>query len=137
MARITVEDCLENVENRFELVMIASRRARQLQTGGKDPMVPQDNDKPTVVALREIAAGFINKSILAEAHNEPAEELRDLVEAEALRKARQEITIEEAMDAELIDDEDAGVAVAAKDEDESEEAEDVEEASLEEPSDEE
>lgn len=135
MARITVEDCLENVENRFELVMIASRRARQLQTGGKDPMVPQDNDKPTVVALREIAAGFINKSILAEAQNEPAEELRDLVEAEALRKARQEITIEEAMDAELIDDEDAGAEVAAKDEDE--EVADVEEASLEEPSDEE
>jgi DNA-directed RNA polymerase subunit omega len=135
MARITVEDCLENVENRFELVMIASRRARQLQTGGKDPLVPQDNDKPTVVALREIAAGFINKSILAEAQNEPAEELRDLVEAEALRKARQEITIEEAMDAELIDDEDAGVTVAAKDEDE--EVADVEEASLEEPSDEE
>ncbi len=135
MARITVEDCLENVENRFELVMIASRRARQLQTGGKEPMVPQDNDKPTVVALREIAAGFINKSILAEAHNEPAEELRDLVEAEALRKARQEITIEEAMDAELIDDEDAEGAVAAKDEDE--ETPDVEEASLEEPSDEE
>ena len=135
MARITVEDCLENVENRFELVMIASRRARQLQTGGKDPLVPQDNDKPTVVALREIAAGFINKSILAEAQNEPAEELRDLVEAEALRKARQEVTIEEAMDAELIDDEDAGVTVAAKDEDEK--VADVEEASLEEPSDEE
>ena len=135
MARITVEDCLENVENRFELVMIASRRARQLQTGGKDPLVPQDNDKPTVVALREIAAGFINKSILAEAHNEPAEELRDLVEAEALRKARQEITIEEAMDAELIDDEDALAAIASKDEDD--EVADVEEASLEEPSDEE
>jgi DNA-directed RNA polymerase subunit omega len=135
MARITVEDCLENVENRFELVMIASRRARQLQTGGKDPLVPQDNDKPTVVALREIAAGFINKSILAEAQNEPAEELRDLVEAEALRKARQEITIEEAMDAELIEDEDASVEVVAKDEDE--EVADVEEASLDEPSDEE
>jgi DNA-directed RNA polymerase subunit omega len=133
MARITVEDCLENVENRFELVMIASRRARQLQTGGKDPLVPQDNDKPTVVALREIAAGFINKSILAEAHNEPAEELRDLVEAEALRKARQEITIEEAMDAELIDDE-AATEVEAKDDEESA---DIEEASLEEPSDEE
>lgn len=134
MARITVEDCLENVENRFELVMIASRRARQLQTGGKDPLVPQDNDKPTVVALREIAAGFINKSILAEAHNEPAEELRDLVEAEALRKARQEITIEEAMDAELIDDEDGTTAEEAKDDEESA---DVEEASLEEPSDDE
>lgn len=105
MARITVEDCLENVENRFELVMIASRRARQLQTGGKDPLVPEDNDKPTVVALREIAAGLINKSILAEAHQEPTEELSDFVEAEALRKARQEITIEEAMDAELIDEE--------------------------------
>lgn len=135
MARITVEDCLENVENRFELVMIASRRARQLQTGGKDPMVPQDNDKPTVVALREIAAGLISKSILAEAQNEPAEELRDLVEAEALRKARQEITIEEAMDAELIDDEDTGAEVESKDEDED--AADVEEASLEEPSDDE
>ena len=135
MARITVEDCLENVENRFELVMIASRRARQLQTGGKDPLVPQDNDKPTVVALREIAAGFVNKSILAEVHNEPAEELRDLVEAEALRKARQEITIEEAMDAELIDDEEASAEVETKDEDED--AADVEEASLEEPSDEE
>ena len=106
MARITVEDCLENVENRFELVMIASRRARQLQTGGKDPLVPEDNDKPTVVALREIAAGKIDKSILAEEHNEPAEELSDLVEAEALRKAKQDITIEEAMDAELIVPED-------------------------------
>jgi DNA-directed RNA polymerase subunit omega len=135
MARITVEDCLENVENRFELVMIASRRARQLQTGGKDPLVPQDNDKPTVVALREIAGGFINKSILAEVQIEPAEELRDLVEAEALRKARQEITIEEAMDAELIDDEGASVEAAAKDDDE--EIADVEEASLDEPSDEE
>ncbi|MEY4642280.1 MAG: hypothetical protein RLZZ227_2274 [Pseudomonadota bacterium] len=105
MARITVEDCLENVENRFELVMIASRRARQLQTGGKSPLVPEDNDKPTVVALREIAAKLIDRSILNEIIHEPVEELKDLVEAEALRKARQEITIEEAMDAELIDDE--------------------------------
>lgn len=135
MARITVEDCLENVENRFELVMIASRRARQLQTGGKDPLVPQDNDKPTVVALREIAAGFVNSSILAEAQHEPAEELRDLVEAEALRKARQEITIEEAMDAELIDDEDTGAEAGSKEEDD--EVADVEEASLDEPADEE
>jgi DNA-directed RNA polymerase subunit omega len=124
MARITVEDCLENVENRFELVMIASRRARQLQTGGKDPMVPEDNDKPTVVALREIAAGFINKSILAEAQHEPTEELSDLVEAEALRKARQEITIEEAMDAELIGEDDA---------EETDEPKEAEEAELDEP----
>jgi DNA-directed RNA polymerase subunit omega len=57
MARVTVEDCLKNVKNRFELVMIASKRARQLMRG-KDPKVEWDNDKATVVALREIAAGF-------------------------------------------------------------------------------
>ncbi len=58
MARITVEDCLENVENRFELVLIASKRARQLAHTNTDPLVEAGNDKPTVVALREIAAGF-------------------------------------------------------------------------------
>jgi DNA-directed RNA polymerase subunit omega len=124
MARITVEDCLDKVTNRFELVMVASRRARQLQTGGKDPLVPEDNDKPTVVALREIAAGLIDRSILNEVIQEPTEELSDFVEAEALRKARQEITIEEAMDAELIGDDDDEVApkVAAADDDDEGEA---------------
>lgn len=124
MARITVEDCLERVANRFELVMVASRRARQLQTGGKDPLVAEDNDKPTVVALREIAAGLIDKSILNEVIVEPTEELSDFVEQEALRKARQEITIEEAMDAELIGDDDDELepkAAAADDDDEGEE----------------
>ena len=123
MARITVEDCLDKVGNRFELVMVASRRARQLQTGGKDPLVPEDNDKPTVVALREIAAGLVDKSILNEIVQEPTEELSDFVEQEALRKARQEITIEEAMDAELIGDDDDEVepkAAAADDDDEGE-----------------
>lgn len=57
MARITVEDCLEHVENRFELVLAASKRARQLSHTNIDPLVPWENDKPTVVALREIAAG--------------------------------------------------------------------------------
>lgn len=57
MARITVEDCLENVENRFQLVMLAAKRARQLMRGSADPMVPWENDKATVVALREIASG--------------------------------------------------------------------------------
>lgn len=66
MARITVEDCLEKVENRFELVMIASKRARQLATGGKDPLVPEENDKPTVLALREIAEELVDVSILDE-----------------------------------------------------------------------
>lgn len=79
MARITVEDCLDKVDNRFQLVMISSKRARQLQTGGKDPMVPEDNDKPTVIALREIAEGHIDRSILlaraAPAREIPAAEL--------------------------------------------------------------
>lgn len=66
MARITVEDCLDKVDNRFELVMVASKRARQLQIEGKDPMVPVDNDKPSVIALREIAENFINADILIE-----------------------------------------------------------------------
>ncbi|WP_019528526.1 DNA-directed RNA polymerase subunit omega [Dasania marina] len=55
MARITVEDCLDKVDNRFELVMVASKRARALATGGKEPLVSVDGDKPTVIALREIA----------------------------------------------------------------------------------
>ncbi|MCL5043420.1 MAG: DNA-directed RNA polymerase subunit omega [Gammaproteobacteria bacterium] len=65
MARVTVEDCLENVENRFELVMLATKRSRQLATGGKEPKVAWENDKPTVVALREIAENLINNDIIA------------------------------------------------------------------------
>jgi len=64
MARVTVEDCLENVENRFELIMVSTKRARQLATGGHEPLVDWENDKPTVVALREIAAGLIDRTIL-------------------------------------------------------------------------
>jgi len=58
MARVTVEDCLKVVNNRFELVLIAAKRARQLMRGSDDSKVPWDNDKSTVVALREIAAGY-------------------------------------------------------------------------------
>lgn len=58
MARLTVEDCLPFVENRFELVLLAAKRARQVSLSGEDPLVDWDNDKPTVVALREIAAGY-------------------------------------------------------------------------------
>ncbi|OGT95111.1 MAG: DNA-directed RNA polymerase subunit omega [Gammaproteobacteria bacterium RIFOXYB2_FULL_38_6] len=62
MARVTVEDCLHNVENRFDLVLKASKRAHLLELGAR-PFVEEDNDKPTVIALREIAAGFdITKS---------------------------------------------------------------------------
>lgn len=63
MARLTVEDCLENVENRFELVLVAARRARQLAMGA-DAQVTLDNDKPTVLALREIAEGRVTREML-------------------------------------------------------------------------
>ena len=59
MARVTVADCLENVVNRYELVVLASKRARQISLGS-DPLVPPDNDKPTVIALREIAENLVN-----------------------------------------------------------------------------
>jgi len=65
MARITVEDCLEHVENRFDLVLLASRRARQISQGA-EPLVPAENDKPTVIALREIAENLINTSSMDE-----------------------------------------------------------------------
>lgn len=74
MARITVEDCLEHVDNRFSLVMVASRRARQL-SGIATPLVDAENDKPTVVALREIAAGLINDEML-DAQDAAAEDQR-------------------------------------------------------------
>jgi DNA-directed RNA polymerase subunit omega len=65
MARVTVEDCLPTVDNRFDLVLVASRRARQIAMGAH-PLVETENDKPTVVALREIAAGLMNQEILDE-----------------------------------------------------------------------
>jgi DNA-directed RNA polymerase subunit omega len=64
MARVTVEDCLKHVKNRFELVMVASKRAREIAVRGAQPLVDWENDKPTVVALREVAAGLINADIL-------------------------------------------------------------------------
>lgn len=66
MARITVEDCLDHVDNRFELVMVSSKRARQLALGSKEPLLPWENDKPTVMALREIEEGLVTASILDE-----------------------------------------------------------------------
>ncbi|GAB1258656.1 DNA-directed RNA polymerase subunit omega [Aurantivibrio plasticivorans] len=73
MARITVEDCLDHVANRFELVLTGSKRARQLAVGGKEPMVPEENDKPTVLALREISQGLVTDEVL----NEPEEEIEE------------------------------------------------------------
>ena len=64
MARVTVEDAVAKVGNRFDLVLVASRRARQIATGGKDPLVDVENDKPTVIALREIEAGLITTEVM-------------------------------------------------------------------------
>ena len=83
MARVTVEDCLENVANRFELIMVASKRSRQLATGGKDPMVEEEGDKPTVIALREIAEGHITADILTRVEEiDPEEELLEAMASE-------------------------------------------------------
>lgn len=96
MARITVEDCLDKVDNRFELVMVSSKRARQIQTGGRDPLVAADNDKPTVIALREIAEGHINASILTErpqsemSSESATEQLESAVAQQAADKAAEE-----------------------------------------------
>ena len=66
MARITVEDCVEHVDNRFELVMVGSKRARQIAVEGRPALVDEENDKPTVVALREIEQGLVTADILIE-----------------------------------------------------------------------
>lgn len=71
MARITVEDCLERVDNRFDLVLLATKRARQL-IRGVEPLLPLENDRPTVIALREIAAGVLSAESIAA--TEPQEE---------------------------------------------------------------
>lgn len=63
MARVTVEDCLDHVDNRFQLVLVASKRARQLLQGA-EPCVERENDKATVIALREIAEGYITEDVL-------------------------------------------------------------------------
>jgi DNA-directed RNA polymerase subunit omega len=82
MARITVEDCAEKVPNMFQLVLIAAKRARQLANGAH-AMVEWENDKPTVVALREIAEGYIDERILEE-RDKPMEDLLDLESSPAL-----------------------------------------------------
>lgn len=66
MARVTVEDCLDKVDNRFQLVLLGSKRARQLARHADDAKLPWNNDKPTVLALREIAAGLITRAYLKE-----------------------------------------------------------------------
>ncbi|MBU1308198.1 MAG: DNA-directed RNA polymerase subunit omega [Gammaproteobacteria bacterium] len=81
MARVTVQDAVDKIGNRFDLILVAARRARQLAVEGKDAMVEIENDKPTVVALREIEKGFITNSVLDE------QERREQIQQEASEMA--------------------------------------------------
>jgi len=86
MARVTVEDAVDQVGNRFDLILMASRRARQIATGGKEPLVELENDKPTVLALREIEKGLINNDLMdeAERHQQVEEESAELAAVAAI-----------------------------------------------------
>ena len=87
MARITVEDCLDNIDNIFEMVLVAAKRARRIAHGA-DPMVELENDKPTVIALREIADGLITPAILEEIDQPPPEEFMQPEASEELLPVR-------------------------------------------------
>lgn len=81
MARVTVQDAVDKIGNRFDLILVASRRARQLAVEGKEALVDIENDKPTVVALREIEKGLITSTTL------DAQERRDQIQQEATEMA--------------------------------------------------
>ena len=87
MARVTVQDAVEKIGNRFDLVLVAARRARQMQVGGKDPLVPEENDKTTVIALRE---GLINNQILdvRERQEQQEQEAAELQAVTAIAEGR-------------------------------------------------
>lgn len=94
MARVTIEDCLEKVDNHFQLVLLAAKRARQLDNG-EEPLVDFNGDKSTVVALREIAGGFITPALLNEPGSQliQADELEDVASdegAEVVKKKADE-----------------------------------------------
>lgn len=90
MARVTVQDAVEKIGNRFDLVLVAARRARQMQVGGKDPPVPEENDKTTVIALREIEEGLINNKILdvRERQEQQEQEAAELQAVTAIAEGR-------------------------------------------------
>ena len=95
MARVTVEDCLSNVDNRFQLVLVATKRARQISLGA-DPFVEEENDKPTVIALREIAEGLVTRDILID---EIEEEVLEFIEEGETQEAQAEAGEGDALDA--------------------------------------
>ncbi|XQW85224.1 DNA-directed RNA polymerase subunit omega [Thalassotalea piscium] len=86
MARVTVEDAVDKVGNRFDLVLVASRRARQIATGGKEPLVDRENDKPTVLALREIEAGLMTSAVMdvSDRHEQVQHESAELAAVAAI-----------------------------------------------------
>lgn len=90
MARVTVEDCLHGVDNRFDLILVASKRARQIANGNA-PLLEEEGDKPTVIALREIADGLVTKEILDEvnAREHAAFSILDEEEMEEVQKEEQ------------------------------------------------
>ncbi|EPD3183439.1 DNA-directed RNA polymerase subunit omega [Proteus mirabilis] len=90
MARVTVQNAVEKIGNRFDLVLVAARRARQLQVGAKDPLVPEENDKMTVIALREIEEGLINGKILdaRERQEQQEQEAAELQAVSAIAEGR-------------------------------------------------
>ena len=94
MARVTVEDCLDKVENRFELVLVAAKRAHQLNSGGYRTTLDAGKDKPTVLALREIEAGLIDASILTEeyAMEEELNAKDALVEEKKISEVNEELS---------------------------------------------
>ena len=102
MARVTVEDCLDKVDNRFQLVLVATKRARQL-ANGVQPLVEWENDKPTIVALRQIADGLLGPSILVEpvlpVFEEEEEEVVEGAEATTAEATTAEAAPEEAAEA--------------------------------------
>ena len=114
MARVTVEDCLDKVQNRFELVLVAAKRAHQLNSGGFRTTLDVGKDKPTVLALREIEAGLIDASILTEefAIEEELNIQEKLADEAKMSEVKEELS-EATLDSEVSTDD-----LAVKDQDE-------------------
>ena len=127
MARVTVEDCLANVDNRFQLVLVATKRARQLSLGA-EPFVDEDNDKPTVLALREIAEGHVTRDILDEQVEEEILEFITQDESEEQAEPTELDALTAALQAEL-----AGAIEGSDDADDAKPAESAEADSEQQP----
>ena len=114
MARVTVEDCLDKVQNRFELVLVAAKRAHQLNSGGFRTTLDVGKDKPTVLALREIEAGLIDASILTEEYaiEEELNAQEKLADEAKMSEVKEELS-EATLDSEVATDD-----LTVKDEDE-------------------